>query len=265
MENSIDPKRGDGKSALILLHGLGMSWRAWLPVIPLLRTEHNVQALTLAGHRGGPHPLPGRTGVAMLADAVERELDARGIERAHLAGNSLGAWVACELAQRGRACAVVAFSPPGAWRSFRDFYNLALRLMAGQQMLHLPPVRMAMHSPPMRRILLRPLLDHADKMSSQEASEMVSDLLSCVIFYDLIKSVYVGGRLRHLSIDHSCPVRIAWPIHDHTIPFHRYGKPFLEMLPHAELVPLPGVGHVPMYDNPALVAETILGVTTRAS
>ena len=61
--------------------------------------------------------------------------------------------------------------------------------------------------------------------------------------------------------DPGCPIRIAWGGRDRTLPFERYGKPMLEAVPSAELVMLPGVGHVPMSDDPELVARTILEVT----
>ena len=58
------------------------------------------------------------------------------------------------------------------------------------------------------------------------------------------------------------PVRIAWGERDRTLPFGDYGAPWLEQLPEAEFVELPGCGHVPMYDDPQLVADTILAQTT---
>src|SRR5207248_10823872 len=64
---------------------------------------------------GGSAPLP--HGVApsipMLAAAVEEQLDRLGWETAHVAGKSLGGWVALELARRGRARTVVAIAPMG--------------------------------------------------------------------------------------------------------------------------------------------------------
>lgn len=55
-----------------------------------------------------------------------------------------------------------------------------------------------------------------------------------------------------------CPVRIAWAGADPTIPYARCAGPMMAAVPDADLVVLPGVGHVPMVDNPALVAWTIL-------
>jgi pimeloyl-ACP methyl ester carboxylesterase len=53
-------------------------------------------------------------------------------------------------------------------------------------------------------------------------------------------------------------VRIAWGVHDRMLPFMRYGVPMLLAVPAAELRFLQGVGHVPMVDDPVLVANTIL-------
>jgi pimeloyl-ACP methyl ester carboxylesterase len=45
------------------------------------------------------------------------------------------------------------------------------------------------------------------------------------------------------------------------IPPDRHGRPLLDRVSQAEFVVMPGVGHVPMYDDPVLVAATILEVT----
>src|SRR4051812_30402721 len=64
---------------LVLLHGLGLTWRSWPPVLPALAERHAVRALDLPGFGGSP-PLPGREpGVPALADAVERRLDDDGL------------------------------------------------------------------------------------------------------------------------------------------------------------------------------------------
>ncbi|SNR96140.1 Alpha/beta hydrolase family protein [Haloechinothrix alba] len=81
--------------------------------MPLLEARHAVYASTLPGHRGAaPLSSDRRPGVRGVTDAVERLLDDAGIERAHLVGNSLGGWVALELAERGRAQSVVEVIAP---------------------------------------------------------------------------------------------------------------------------------------------------------
>src|SRR5256885_731808 len=106
--------RGGGGAPLVLLHGFMDSWRTWELVLPALERHHDVLAPTLAGHAGGP-PLDGDATGAALADAVERAMDEAGFPIAHIAGNSLGGYVALELAARGRAKTVVALAPAGGW------------------------------------------------------------------------------------------------------------------------------------------------------
>ena len=82
--------------------------------MPALEREHDVLAPTLTGHVGGP-PIAGEVTDALLADGVERAMDEAGFETAHIVGNSLGGFVALQLAARGRAASVVALAPAGGW------------------------------------------------------------------------------------------------------------------------------------------------------
>jgi pimeloyl-ACP methyl ester carboxylesterase len=54
-----------------------------------------------------------RPSVAALTDAVAAAIDAHGLDRVHLLGNSLGGRIAIELACRHRALSVVSISPCG--------------------------------------------------------------------------------------------------------------------------------------------------------
>jgi pimeloyl-ACP methyl ester carboxylesterase len=111
----LDLHRGGTGEPLVLVHGIGHTWRGWKPMLPLLEPRFDVLAVDLPGFGHSP-PLP-PDGVAptveALADAVESELDAAGFDTAHLAGNSLGGWIALELARRRRARTVTAISPFG--------------------------------------------------------------------------------------------------------------------------------------------------------
>ncbi len=79
---------------LVLLHGITMSGNAWQDVVPLLSDHHEVFTPTALGHRGGPPVQRRPATVPDVVDAAERYLDERGLERPHLAGNSLGGFVA---------------------------------------------------------------------------------------------------------------------------------------------------------------------------
>ena len=99
---------------MVCLHGFTDTWRTWELVLPALERRHDVLAPTLPGHAGGP-PLAGEVDGALLADAVERAMDEAGFGSAHMVGNSLGGYVALQLAARGRAESVVALAPAGGW------------------------------------------------------------------------------------------------------------------------------------------------------
>jgi pimeloyl-ACP methyl ester carboxylesterase len=106
--------RGGSGSPLVCLHGFTDTWRTWELVLPALERHHEVLAPTLLGHAGGP-PLEGEVSDALIADAIECAMDDAGFETAHIVGNSLGGYVALQLATRGRAASVVAFAPAGGW------------------------------------------------------------------------------------------------------------------------------------------------------
>jgi pimeloyl-ACP methyl ester carboxylesterase len=247
----------------VLVHGVTSSWRAWQPVIPLLAERHEVFAPSLAGHHGAAPSAAGTVlSVGGLTDALEAQLDHAGIETAHIAGNSLGGWIALELARRGRARSVVVFSPAGGWREPRDLRRVATMVRLGRVFAHHPLLGAMVARPRMRRAVLRPVAERGHQMTRLEASQFFEDAQRCTALGDLLASLEHDGPLAPL-VDPRCPIRIVWSQHDRTIPFRRYGHPVAEAVPDAELVSLLGVGHVPMYDNPRLVADTILGLTTR--
>jgi pimeloyl-ACP methyl ester carboxylesterase len=61
-----------------------------------------------------------------------------------------------------------------------------------------------------------------------------------------------------------CPITVAWSERDAVLPMAEYARALSERLPQATFKVLAGVGHVPMIDDPELVARTILAVTGAA-
>src|SRR3954449_1384611 len=99
---------------VVLIHGVGSQWQVWQPLLPALEREREVIALDLPGFGGSPSlPIGVVPNAAALTDAVAGFMDELGVERPVIGGNSLGGWIALELAARGRARAVVAVSPAG--------------------------------------------------------------------------------------------------------------------------------------------------------
>lgn len=87
---------------LLLLHGLGCSADAWSPALRAF-TRHGCARPVIAPDMPGYGRSPGprrALGMTELADWATRLLDVLQIERAHLAGNSMGCQVALALARR---------------------------------------------------------------------------------------------------------------------------------------------------------------------
>ena len=254
-------RAGDG-SPLILLHGANMSWRAWRPVLPFLVGRHDVFVPTMAGHRGGPI-LGGDSdhGMTAVVDSLCDQLDQAGIETAHIAGNSLGGWAALELARRGRARSVTAISPAGAWTSRRDLMRLLLMFRMARLGISAPPLRALAANPLLRSAWLGRVVEHPGRVSTEDLAAMVEDAVACSALSGALSGAVQLHMIEPLDVA-VCPIRVAWAEHDRTIPYRRYGHPMRALIPGAEFITLPGVGHVPMSDDPRLVARTILEVTS---
>jgi pimeloyl-ACP methyl ester carboxylesterase len=254
--------RSGSGTPLLLLHGFSATWRAWKPLLPLLEPHHDVIAPTLLGHSGADPVADGiAPSVEALADGVVAELDRLGLDQVHVVGNSLGGWIALELARRGRASSVVALSPGGAWRSAaRIAVPLAsLRLVLYAATRHAARLERMIESPRWRRVLLSGVVARPEQVAAEDVLADLRSVRAAPALLPLLRSL-TATPLRPLP-DPGCPIRIVWGRQDRLIPLEHFGRPLLQRVPSAELVELDGAGHVPMWDRPDAVAELILTVT----
>lgn len=106
------PKSGDSRASVVLIHGVGMNQSVWAPQIePLTAADYTVVAYDMLGHGASGLP-PVEPTLDDYAAQLERVLDGLGIERAHVAGHSMGALVALEFAltRAPRTLSVVALN-----------------------------------------------------------------------------------------------------------------------------------------------------------
>jgi pimeloyl-ACP methyl ester carboxylesterase len=250
--------RGGDGSPLVLLHGLGLNWRSWLPVLDRLEAAHEVFALDLPGF-GGAAPLPrgSRPTPAALADAVEAELDRLGLGSPAVAGNSLGGWVALELARRGRAGRVVAIAPSGLETPPERAYVIAANaFMRARARLSAPLGRKVTWPVPSRSVLFGGLRSRPWRLDPDEGVRELGAFGRSPGFGPSLRAG-VGSRVPAGLSEIAVPVRIAAGTLD--LMLGAYTAPrFAAAIPGADLVLMPGVGHVPMLDDPELVARTIL-------
>jgi pimeloyl-ACP methyl ester carboxylesterase len=233
--------------------------RAWDNVLPFLEPCHDVVALTALGHRGGAAASSHPVCVRDLVDDTERALDERGLDQPHVAGNSLGGWMAIELARRGRARSVCALSPAGMWSArtaeqtsgVRKIRRTVREARLGR------PAPFLMRSASVRRVAFRHAAVHGDRLTSSQAVDATADLLECTITDHILRTDDEVEPLDPLP----CPVTLAWSGEDAIVPLEVNGAVARRRLPQARFVVLAGVGHVPMIDDPQLVARAILEST----
>ncbi|MFT3864194.1 MAG: alpha/beta fold hydrolase [Solirubrobacterales bacterium] len=250
---------GDARrEPLLLIHGLGASKAVWDPVVPVLAFEREVIALDLPGFGAAPSLPEGVEPTALaLATALREELAARGIERAHVAGNSLGAWVGLELGRIGAARTVTCLSPAGLWRepigpSTSPTREWARRLR--------PLVGPALRIPQVRLRALATFSAHPARIPAAAGREMVHGWVDADGYEGANKAmrehVFEPATYPPAS---AVPVTIAWAEEDRLV-----GPPRSECRPPgARFLVMPHVGHVPMWDDPELVARVILEGTRR--
>ncbi len=237
-------RRGSGPP-LVLLHALGADNFMWDPVMERLAAERDVIAIDMPGFGGSPPLADGSP--ASLARAVSAFAAAEGLERPHLAGNSLGGWVALELALAGDAASVTAIAPAGLWAKPLAPKRSAARAVARRL---LPALPLILRSEGGRRLVLAGSAARPERIPPAAALRLVRTYALAPGFDDANAAMRAG---RFTGLDEiAVPLTFAWPDHDRLV-----GRP--ERLPAgARSVTLTGCGHLPTWDDPEQVARVLL-------
>jgi pimeloyl-ACP methyl ester carboxylesterase len=178
---------------------------------------------------------------------VARALAADGIERPHVAGNSLGGWVALETALAGAARSVTAIAPAGLWpRPLAPRRDLARQTARAA----LPALGVLLRSDHLRRLAMAGTTAHPDRVPPAAVEHLVRSYASAPGFADVNRAMR-ASRFEHLS-EITVPVTLGWPEHDRLVARPR------DLPPTVRNVALPGCGHLPTYDDPAAVARLLL-------
>jgi pimeloyl-ACP methyl ester carboxylesterase len=239
------------REPLLLLHGLGGSGIVWDPVLDLLEEERVTTVFDMPGF-GAAAPLPDgiEPSPINLAAAIRARCEALGLERPHVAGNSLGGWVALEMGREGWAASVTTLSPAGLWRKPLGPRRRDPQVLAGRAR---PLVSVALRFRRPREAMLATFAAHPERIPVEAGRELVLGWIDA--------SGYRGANRAmrtHLfdpaGYPEDVPVTIAWGERDRLL-----GPPKPERRPAgARFLKLPGVGHTPTWDDPELVARTLL-------
>ncbi|MEQ4209164.1 alpha/beta fold hydrolase [Actinopolymorpha sp. B17G11] len=243
-------RQGTG-APLVLLHGLGHRRQGWRPVIDLLAREFDVIAVDLPGF-GESSPV-GPRWREDLTPAISAFCDDLGLKRPHVAGNSLGGALALELAISGRVASATALAPAGFWTTSERRRALAtLHTLRATTFLPVAVQRSLLASRQMRRWTYGVFVGEPDRLPP---AAILDDSLAMRAGKSF-RPVARHGRGYAVTGTLQCPVTVAWGTRDRILPYVQADRA-RQRFPEARHVDLPGCGHVPMSDDPVLVATTI--------
>lgn len=255
-------ERGQGPP-LLLLHGLGacsFSWRHNL--VPLAR-HYRVLAPDLPAHgRTGPAP-PADYRLEALAEGVLAFMDRRGVERAAVAGNSLGGGLALLLAHDHpeRVAALILLAPAAA----------LTRIPLTFRPLRLPGIGLltaALLGPWMLPLALK-LVYHRQEFVTPEVAAgyapTFSTLANRLALRRLARQLEPWPLVRVQALLQGIrrPVALIWGAEDRILPVHQADL-FKERLPQADFHLLSEVGHAPQEEAPETVNKIIIAFLERS-
>jgi pimeloyl-ACP methyl ester carboxylesterase len=231
---------------LVLLHPLGADRRVWDPVLEALAERREVLAVDLPGF-GESAPVPETPTPRTLAKAVASFLTSTGVTRPHVAGNSLGGWVALELALLGQARSATAIAPAGLWAApLLPKRGIARRLARAGLPLIAPVARTGLG----RRLLLTGAVAYPARVPPQAAAHLVRSYATAPGFR-AVNDAMRAGRFEALERIR-VPVTLVWPEHDRVV-----RRP--TWLPSTvKSRELGRCGHIPMWDAPEQVAKLLI-------
>lgn len=254
-------RRGEGKP-LLLIHGLGSSWRSWQTVLGSLAAERAVVAIDLPGFGKSP-ALAGEVSVRTLANAVSQFLVEHDLVGTDAVGSSLGARLVLELARRGDVLgSVVSLGPSGFWAGWERYVYqssacFSMRLVRALQFA-MPAITLHQWS---RVLLLTQLSAQSARLSPALVLEEMRSYASASSFSVTLRDLVNGLPQQGLAIGSlSKPLVIGWGRLDRVC-FPRQAARAQKLFPDAKLHWFEQCGHFPHWDAPQETARLILETT----
>jgi pimeloyl-ACP methyl ester carboxylesterase len=249
-------RQGSGPP-LVLIHGIGSRWQVWEPVLERVAAERDVVAIDLPGFGASPMPPPGtRAGMESLTRLVIEFFGELGLERPHVAGNSLGGWISLDLARQGAVRSATALSPAGFHNRVEGAFQRASLWLAarGAHLLAPRSTRLA-GSPAWRKVLFGQMAARPENIPQADVGPTLQALASAPWFDEtltaLVDQRFTGGE--QIAV----PVTIAWGERDRLL-LPRQAPRAARRVPRARMVTEWGCGHVPTYDDPDQIARILL-------
>ncbi|MEA2332296.1 MAG: hypothetical protein QOH58_2434 [Thermoleophilaceae bacterium] len=243
---------GVGPETVLCLHGLGGTKASFLPTVAALAGRYRVVAMDLPGFGESDKPIGAPYDAEWFARSAFDTLDALGVRKAHLAGNSMGGRVAIEagLMRRDRVRGMVLLSPALAWLRDRRWAPVVRLLRPELGLVQMTP------RPVVERVVRRLVPSGGQGWAAAGVDEFLRAYLTPrgrAAFYAAARNIYLDephgddgfwNRLRGLSPD----ALFVWGRRDTLVPiaFMRHVVRALPSARHLELE----CGHVPQVERP---------------
>jgi pimeloyl-ACP methyl ester carboxylesterase len=249
-------RHGSG-DPLVLVHGITHRRQAWYPVLDELAEQREVILVDLPGHgQSSPLVTDGRPVAEVLREQFKQFLTEQDLERPHIAGNSLGGLVALVAGAEGDARSVTALSPAGFWRSRAQFAytrQMFLRACAMSERLG-DHAQLLAHTRGGRSVMYGLLTAHPGRVSPDQA---LGDVRGFLYARPALRILLNAAESFDREIPSDVPVTIAWAARDLVLPPWQ-AEVAKQTFPLGEHIMMRGVGHVPMTDDPSVVAQILL-------
>lgn len=255
-------RHGEG-APLLLVHGIGHRRQGWYPVLDHLVEHREVILVDLPGH--GESPAFASNGLAAqlyLNQVFDDFIGELGLGRPHVAGNSLGGLIALEAGFNGHASSVTCLSPAGFWEGDKDFryINRLFRTMIAIGAVIDPAAPLLAKSALGRAAMFGWLAKHPGRITPEAAVGDLRNMLAARPAVDeLLRQAYPLTE----EVPAEVKVTIAWAETDHVLRNYQAERA-KQIMPNAHHLTLQGCGHVPMTDDPRLVASVLLAGSSTA-
>lgn len=241
---------GEGP-ALVFVHGLGGSWQNWLENLPVFAASHRCVAMDLAGF-GTSEPVDGEVSMERYGRSVAELLDRLGIESAAVVGNSMGGFIALELAIRCPDLVerLVLVSAAVLWQEYRHAKPLvtlanSTEAVAARVLTEIP--EWLLRRPRARAQALR-----FGGIRAQPPPELQCELLltarRTVGFLPAFQAL-ASYPLRHELSTVGCPTLIVWGTKDPLVGVG-HAKELGRLIPGSRVSLYEGIGHVVQLEAP---------------
>jgi pimeloyl-ACP methyl ester carboxylesterase len=249
---------------LVFVHGLSGSWTNWLEQLPVFADEHRVLALDLPGF--GHSPMPQREisipGYARLLEQLFDQLD---IDAAAVVGNSMGGFIAAELAiafpQRVERLVLVSAAGISTHENVRARRAIPTlrrleRLVAAYSAWLASKSESVARRPRLREATLGVVARHPGRLPAALAAEQLRGAGAPGFLQGLaaVTDYHFRERLPEIA----CPTLIVWGDRDRLITV-RDADVFADLIPNSRKVVFEDTGHVAMLERPAAFNELLTG------